>query len=55
MWLPARGRLEAQPGGGRAARIDLSTHVEKRLYALFASGEFAFLPSALVVDCILLG
>lgn len=39
LWLPARGRLAAQPGGGYAARLDLNTAVDKRLYALFASGE----------------
>lgn len=38
IWLPARGRLQAQPGGGEAARLDLSSHVDKGLYALFASG-----------------
>ena len=38
IWLPGRGRLQAQPGGGEAARLELSSHVEKGLYALFASG-----------------
>ena len=38
IWLPARGRLAEQPGGGAAARLELSSHVDKGLYALFASG-----------------
>ncbi len=41
LWLPQRGRLAAQPGGGYAARLDLNTSVEKGLYALFASGGAA--------------
>lgn len=39
LWLPQRGRLAAQPGGGYASRLELTTAVEKGLYALFASGE----------------
>lgn len=39
IWLPSRGRLQPQPGGGEAARLDLSSHVDKGLYALFASGK----------------
>lgn len=38
IWVPSRGRLAAQPGGGTAARLELSSHVERGLYALFASG-----------------
>jgi hypothetical protein len=42
IWLPQRGRLQAQAEGGFAARLELTTHVEKGLYALFASGDGRF-------------
>lgn len=42
IWLPQRGRLQAQAEGGFAARLELTTHVEKGLYALFASGDGCF-------------
>lgn len=39
IWLPQRGRLQPQTvGGGYAARLELTTHIEKGLYALFVSG-----------------
>ena len=48
IWLPARGRLQtlgaaaggggSGGGGGYAARLELTTHVERGLYALFVSG-----------------
>ena len=52
IWLPARGRLQTLGaaagggsgsggggGGGYAARLELTTHVERGLYALFVSGK----------------
>ncbi|KAL4854538.1 Phospholipase SGR2 [Chlorella vulgaris] len=43
IWLPQRGRLQAQAEGGFAARLELTTHVEKGLYALFASESEVYL------------
>ena len=40
LWLPARGRLQPQAAlGGVAARLELNSHVERGLYALYASGQ----------------
>jgi hypothetical protein len=38
IWLPHRGRLVPQAAGGFAARLELTSHVEKGLFALFVSG-----------------
>ena len=57
IWLPARGRLQtlgvaagaSGGGGGYAARLELTTHVERGLYALFVSGK----PAAWLPGCFL--
>eukprot|EP00887_Chlorella_sp_A99_P003527 scaffold7.g3527.t1 len=43
VWLPHKGRLEQHFAGFLAARVDLTTHCEKGLYALFASPEEIYL------------